>query len=199
MIIRVQLRRGTAAAWTAANPTLAAGEMGLETDTHLVKVGDGTTAWTSLAYSVSDAIAIAAAISAAGAETTPADAWLFPTIVTGVLKKITWANIKAVFALTETPSGSENKSGAAVAPDFANSRTLTWSLTGNITSFALATNLPAQACKVRITLNGYTLPSTVPSGATKYAWTVTGPIVCLFIEAAPSSGQDWWADSGITA
>ncbi|VTU00992.1 Uncharacterized protein OS=Magnetospirillum gryphiswaldense MSR-1 v2 GN=MGMSRv2_2248 PE=4 SV=1: Collar [Gemmataceae bacterium] len=46
----IKLRNGTAAAWTSANPTLAAGEAGVETDTKKVKVGDGSTAWNSLAY-----------------------------------------------------------------------------------------------------------------------------------------------------
>ena len=45
-------RRDTAANWTSANPTLLAGEIGLESDTGYWKVGDGTTAWTSLAYVV---------------------------------------------------------------------------------------------------------------------------------------------------
>lgn len=48
--IVIQHRRGTASAWTSANPTLAAGELGLETDTGAFKLGDGATAWTSLAY-----------------------------------------------------------------------------------------------------------------------------------------------------
>lgn len=43
-------RYDTAANWTAANPTLAAGELGVESDTGYFKVGDGSTAWTSLAY-----------------------------------------------------------------------------------------------------------------------------------------------------
>ena len=50
MAIQIQLRRDTAANWTSANPTLAIGEMGLETDTKKFKIGDGTTAWNSLAY-----------------------------------------------------------------------------------------------------------------------------------------------------
>lgn len=50
---RIQPRRGTAAAWTSANPTLAVGELGLETDTGRLKRGDGATAWTSLAYTES--------------------------------------------------------------------------------------------------------------------------------------------------
>jgi len=43
-------RRDSAANWTAENPTLLAGEIGIESDTGYWKVGDGSTAWTSLAY-----------------------------------------------------------------------------------------------------------------------------------------------------
>lgn len=50
MTTRIKLRRDTAANWTAANPILAAGEPGLETDTSRVKYGDGTTVWTDLEY-----------------------------------------------------------------------------------------------------------------------------------------------------
>jgi hypothetical protein len=50
MTSRLQNRRDTAANWTSNNPTLAAGEIGLETDTTKYKMGDGTTAWNSLAY-----------------------------------------------------------------------------------------------------------------------------------------------------
>ena len=34
MAVRVQLRRDTAANWTSANPVLASGEMGFESDTN---------------------------------------------------------------------------------------------------------------------------------------------------------------------
>ena len=51
MAVQIQIRRGTAAAWTSANPTLAAGEFAVETDTDYYKIGDGSTAWTSLGYS----------------------------------------------------------------------------------------------------------------------------------------------------
>lgn len=50
MAVQIQFRRGTAAAWTAANPILADGEMGVESDTDLFKIGDGLTAWTALDY-----------------------------------------------------------------------------------------------------------------------------------------------------
>lgn len=45
-----QLRRDTAANFTSGDPTLASGEVGFETDTFKFKIGDGSTAWTSLAY-----------------------------------------------------------------------------------------------------------------------------------------------------
>src|SRR5579859_7573588 len=51
MAIQIEWRHGTAALWTSANPILAQGEKGVETDTGQFKIGDGTTAWTSLAYS----------------------------------------------------------------------------------------------------------------------------------------------------
>ena len=50
VVTQIQVRRGTAAQWTSTNPTLSSGEWGLETDTNKVKIGDGTTAWTSLGY-----------------------------------------------------------------------------------------------------------------------------------------------------
>jgi len=54
---RFKLRNGTAAEWTAANPTLLQGEIGVETDTRRYKIGDGTTAWAGLSYYV-DGVAI---------------------------------------------------------------------------------------------------------------------------------------------
>lgn len=51
------VRRGTAAAWTAANPVLLDGEEGLETDTRRTKMGDGVTAWATLAYDLDAATA----------------------------------------------------------------------------------------------------------------------------------------------
>ena len=57
MATRMQQRRGTAAQWTSANPTLAAGEIGFETDTNKFKVGNGSSAWSSLTYFVDGSVA----------------------------------------------------------------------------------------------------------------------------------------------
>jgi len=48
MAVRIQLRRDTAANWVSANPTLRAGEIGIETDTLKFKVGNGSSPWNSI-------------------------------------------------------------------------------------------------------------------------------------------------------
>lgn len=50
MAIQIQFRRGLASEWTSVNPILAEGEMGIETDTNLFKIGNGTSTWTVLPY-----------------------------------------------------------------------------------------------------------------------------------------------------
>jgi hypothetical protein len=50
VVTQIQVRRGTASQWTSANPTLASGEWGFESDTGKVKIGNGSTAWNSLGY-----------------------------------------------------------------------------------------------------------------------------------------------------
>ena len=50
MSVIIQHKRGTASQWTTLNPTLAAGEVGWESDTNKFKIGTGSTAWTSLLY-----------------------------------------------------------------------------------------------------------------------------------------------------
>ena len=48
--VQMQQRRDTAADWTSADTILLSGEIGYETDTGKLKIGDGSTAWSSLDY-----------------------------------------------------------------------------------------------------------------------------------------------------
>ena len=67
MTTLIKQRRDTAANWTSANPTLAIGELGWETDTRKAKLGDGSTAWTGLSYIVGpDSSALTTGTSFAG-------------------------------------------------------------------------------------------------------------------------------------
>ena len=66
---QILTRRGTAASWTSTNPTLGAGEIGFESDTGKIKIGNGSTAWNALAYTAS-ATAITYLFNATAAQTT---------------------------------------------------------------------------------------------------------------------------------
>lgn len=72
--VRIQLRRDTAANWSAVNPVLHSGELGVETDTGYAKLGDGSTAWATLRYWTPDPYFLALA---GGAMT----GWLSPAVV----------------------------------------------------------------------------------------------------------------------
>lgn len=50
MATQIKLRRDTAQNWSNANPILALGEPGIETDTNKFKFGDGVTRWANLTY-----------------------------------------------------------------------------------------------------------------------------------------------------
>lgn len=60
---RIQLKHGLAAKWTEKNPVLLAGEIGIETDTLKMKVGNGTSNWSALGYLGADANDILAIIN----------------------------------------------------------------------------------------------------------------------------------------
>jgi hypothetical protein len=81
MAVNILLRRGTAAEWTASNPTLLEGEVGVETDTKKLKVGDGLTVWASLPY-INLTPAAAASIYATSANPT------FTGTVNGITKSM---------------------------------------------------------------------------------------------------------------
>lgn len=50
MAVRMQQRRATAEQWLLADPVLAEGEIGLETDTSSFKIGNGADTWSLLDY-----------------------------------------------------------------------------------------------------------------------------------------------------
>ena len=70
--MQIQVRRDTATNWTTNNPTPAQGEVCFEYDTGKVKIGDGVTAWTSLAYFVGAGVGnpMTAALNAGGFDIT---------------------------------------------------------------------------------------------------------------------------------
>ena len=55
MAVRIQMRRGSTSDWNTADPILNEGEIGYNTTLGQIKIGDGSTAWSSLDYMVTDA------------------------------------------------------------------------------------------------------------------------------------------------
>jgi hypothetical protein len=143
MASKIQIRRDTASNWTSVNPTLSNGELGLETDTKKLKAGDGSTAWTSLAY-----YTLATAGYAAYADTT---ANFTGTLQEGGSNVVTASDLGTnVATFLATPSSAnlagavtnETGSGALV---FATSPTLVTPVLGTPASGTLTnvTGLPA--------------------------------------------------------
>ena len=114
MADRIQIRRDTAANWTSANPTLTQGELGVETDTQKLKIGDGSTAWSSLGYLVDTG-------GAAYADAT--------ANFTGDLQK-SGVSVPSYSDTTANFTGALQKSGVPVAAD------------ANLNSFISAVDLP---------------------------------------------------------
>lgn len=94
----IKIRRDTAGNWTSNNPTPAEGEWCLETDTKYTKIGDGSTAWTALAYQPSNAD-VAAKLTGTTAQI--CKAWVnFTSITTTVI-----ADDFNVTSLTDNAAG----------------------------------------------------------------------------------------------
>lgn len=81
----IQLRRGTAAQWTSANPVLEGGEFGVETDTLKIKVGDGVNVWTGLPYVGAEYDEVVEAATSAGFPATGASGVLYVALDTNLL------------------------------------------------------------------------------------------------------------------
>lgn len=52
MAIKIQLRNDTSAAWSAANPVLMQGEVGIDRDSGRIKIGNGVTPWNGLPFAL---------------------------------------------------------------------------------------------------------------------------------------------------
>ena len=50
MAVQIRLRRDSASDWTSNNPILSDGELGIESNTSQIKIGDGVTTWSGLDY-----------------------------------------------------------------------------------------------------------------------------------------------------
>ena len=136
----MQQRRDTAANWTSANPTLLAGEIGIESDTLKWKVGTGSTAWTSLGY--------IPAFSLSAYPLVNADIASAAAIVDTKLATIATAGKVSNSATT---AASANTASAIVARDASGNftaGTITAALSGNASTVTTNANLTGDVTSV---------------------------------------------------
>jgi hypothetical protein len=178
-------RYDTAANWTAQNPTLLAGEIGIESDTKKWKVGTGATAWTSLAYAIGGTYPIVNADIAAGA-----------AIVDTKLATIATAGKVSNSATT---AASANTASAIVARDASGNftaGTITAALTGAASSNVLKAGdtmtgvlavTAGTAALPGIAVSGYPSTGIHSPGADQLAIS-TGGVGRLFVDASGNAG-----------
>lgn len=106
MSISMQQKRGVSTNWTSSNPVLLAGEIGFETDTNKMKVGDGTSNWNDLDYVVGSETNDATASFGNNYEATLTSIENATTIDTIVASQ--WRSVKYVITMAKT-SGGTNK------------------------------------------------------------------------------------------
>ena len=149
MANRIQLRRGTAAEWTAANPVLGDGEPGVEKDTGKVKYGNGVAVWSALPYAsagpqgpagVADDTSVKDLITTPGTQTATALSATYASAFPAT-QAITYNPDGSVATVTEngvTTSYTYNSDGT-VATDTRNGVTRTYTYTnGNLTGIEAA-------------------------------------------------------------
>ena len=103
--VRIQVRRGLASEWTSVNPVLAGGEVGLETDTLQIKIGDGSSNWSSLGYATVTPGNLTDAINAALTGTVDVNFATITDLSNAIAQEVTDRN-DAIGALSTTLSGA---------------------------------------------------------------------------------------------
>lgn len=134
---RIKIRNGTAAQWASSNSILAAGEMGLESDTNKFKFGNGTSTWNNLNYATPQG-GISFYVEGDVIVGTNKVAFVCPTAlkIIRVIAKVTTAPTGAPLVVDIHKNGTTIFTTQANRPTIAISQTSTTSATPDITSLA---------------------------------------------------------------
>lgn len=179
MAVQIQFRRGTAAEWTAANPTLASGEIGFVTDTGQFKIGNGTANWAALTLQNLPATTMDKAIySAKGAITAASAAGVPVTVTVGANNTV----LVADSAQTAGIKWASTLSGLTLTSPTLNTPTVTSpAITGT-------TTIGAGATLTSPTINTGTLSSPAISGGTATGSVITAPKETWSVSATAATG-----------
>jgi Major tropism determinant N-terminal domain len=173
VVTQIQVRRGTAAQWTSANPTLAAGEMGFETDTNKFKIGTGSTAWSGLTYFS----ALGSPVSLANGGTAATSA---PAAMASLMGYTSTATASGTTTLTNTSSYYQQFTGTL-------NQTITLPVTSTLTTgwtFHIVNNSTGT---LTVNSSGANLVYTVPTQTT---------VMVTCIATSTTTAADW--EAGLT-
>lgn len=218
----IQIRRDTASNWTSANPTMAQGELGAETDTSKIKIGDGSTAWSSLSYLI-DAGGYLTATSTttmtnktlsggvlAGVTTTASGNLVVDPATQIVEVKGDGSSVEGQIKLNchanshgqtlKSQPHSVNATNTMLLPEGANSTLVSKVSTDTLTNKTIVDTVYALSGLALLATNGAIQTKTVGAAITFTDSLVSGDAIVLMLEAGASYTVTWptmtWVTSG---
>ena len=216
----IQLRRDTSSNWTSANPTLAQGELGVETNTSKIKVGDGSTTWSSLSYLIDTGSYVTASSTTtftnktlssgvlAGVTTTASgDMELDPATRTVVIKgggsdegqiKLNCHANTHGQTLKSQPH-SANVTNTMLLPLGANSTLVSLVSTDTLTNKTIVDTVYALSGTALLATNGGVQTKTVSGNVTFTDSLVSGDAIVLMLEAGASYTVTWPTITWVTS
>ena len=188
----IQLRRDTAANWTANNPILAQGELGLETNTNKIKCGNGTTAWNSLGYLIGASGYLTTADIGVTVQAYDADltSWAAITPSSKQDTLVSGTNIKTINGTSVLGSGNITVSGGTGTVTSVGSGTgLTGGPITTTGTLSIDTAIVTTLTDVQTLTNKTLTTPTLNSGYTEQVFAVSGTTPAL----SPTNGsiQTW--------
>lgn len=162
----MQQRRDTAANWVSNNPTLAAGELGFETDTGAYKLGDGATAWNSLSYQLAPRSSDSSVVTVASTATATDTLTLAPGCVLCSIQtnKAAWVRVYNSAAASSADSSRDRETDPAAGSGVLAEVITTGAQTVNLTPVVTGVNMESPATAVypiRVTNDAGTADVTV--------------------------------------
>ena len=176
---QIQVRRSTAATWTSTNPTLAAGEIGFETDTGKFKIGTGSSTWTALSYNLNGGTANAIPLSTV---TTKGD--IIAATASSTVSRLGVGTNNQVLTADSTTATGIKWAAVSASPTSGQSRVNTQQSTSSTTYTGLTTAQTVTittGTKVLVIVSGYISPS----GTSYASYAISG--------ATTLAASDTWA------
>lgn len=217
----IQIRRDTASNWTSANTVLAQGELGAETDTSKIKIGNGSTVWNSLGYLIDAGGYITASSTntltnktltspVLGGTTTTASGNMVVSPATQIVEvKGDGSSVEGQIKLNchanthgqtlKSQPHSVNATNTMLLPQGANSTLVSKVSTDTLTNKTVVDTVYALSGLALLATNGGVQTKTVGAAITLTDSLVSGDAIVLMLEAGASYTVTWPTMTWVTS